>query len=70
MEVREEWIGRAELVDGASSEANLRKLLASEIDYVLVEPGTDVLDARIVTTSRDGRYPSDHLPVVARVRIR
>jgi endonuclease/exonuclease/phosphatase family metal-dependent hydrolase len=40
-----------------------------KIDYVLVEPGTDVLRAEIVRTSRDGRYPSDHFPVVARVRL-
>jgi endonuclease/exonuclease/phosphatase family metal-dependent hydrolase len=40
-----------------------------KIDYVLVQPGTDVLAADIVRTSRDGRYPSDHFPVVARVRL-
>ncbi|NQW04009.1 MAG: endonuclease/exonuclease/phosphatase family protein [Acidobacteria bacterium] len=38
-----------------------------KIDYVLVPPGTSVLDAAIVRTSRDGRYPSDHFPVTARV---
>lgn len=41
-----------------------------KIDYVLVDPGIEVLDARIVGTNRDGRYPSDHLPVVARLRLR
>ena len=41
-----------------------------KIDYVLVQPGTRVLAAAIVRTSRDGRYPSDHFPVVARVRLR
>jgi endonuclease/exonuclease/phosphatase family metal-dependent hydrolase len=41
-----------------------------KIDFVFVEPGTDVLDAAIVRTSRDGRYPSDHFPVTARVRFR
>jgi endonuclease/exonuclease/phosphatase family metal-dependent hydrolase len=41
-----------------------------KIDYVLVEPGTEVLDAAIVRTSRDGRYPSDHFPVTARIRLR
>ncbi|ODS54704.1 MAG: hypothetical protein ABS36_10790 [Acidobacteria bacterium SCN 69-37] len=38
-----------------------------KIDYVLVPPGTQVLDARIIRTSRDGRYPSDHFPVTARI---
>ena len=40
-----------------------------KIDYVLVQPGTDVLSAEIVRTSRDNRYPSDHFPVVATVRL-
>jgi hypothetical protein len=31
---------------------------------------TEVLEAAIVRTSRDGRYPSDHFPVTARVRLR
>jgi endonuclease/exonuclease/phosphatase family metal-dependent hydrolase len=38
-----------------------------KIDYVLVPPGTDVLDAAIVRTSRADRYPSDHFPVTATV---
>lgn len=42
----------------------------AKIDYILVEPSTEVLDAAIVRTSRDGRYPSDHFPVTARVRLR
>ena len=41
-----------------------------KIDYVLVQPGTEVLDAAIVRTSRGDRYPSDHFPVVARVVVR
>ena len=40
-----------------------------KIDYVLVAPGTEVLAAEIVRFSRDGRYPSDHFPVTARVRL-
>jgi endonuclease/exonuclease/phosphatase family metal-dependent hydrolase len=40
-----------------------------KIDYVLVQPGTDVLGAEIVRTSRDERYPSAHFPVTARVRL-
>jgi endonuclease/exonuclease/phosphatase family metal-dependent hydrolase len=41
----------------------------AKIDYVFVQPGTDVLSAEIVRTSRDGRYPSDHFPVTARIRL-
>ncbi len=39
-----------------------------KIDYVLVQPGTDVLSADIIRTSRNGRYPSDHFPVTARIK--
>ena len=41
-----------------------------KIDFVFVEPGVEVLDASIVRTCRDGRYPSDHFPVTARIRLR
>ena len=40
-----------------------------KIDYVFVQPGTEVLSAEIVRTIRDGKYPSDHFPVVARIRL-
>lgn len=40
-----------------------------KIDYVLVQPGTDVQQAEIVRMSRNDRYPSDHFPVVAKVRL-
>ncbi|HXW03890.1 MAG TPA: endonuclease/exonuclease/phosphatase family protein [Vicinamibacterales bacterium] len=39
-----------------------------KIDYILVPPGTEVMRADIVRTSRGERYPSDHFPVVAQVR--
>jgi endonuclease/exonuclease/phosphatase family metal-dependent hydrolase len=40
-----------------------------KIDYVLVQPGTEVLAAAIVRTGEGGRYPSDHFPVTARLRL-
>jgi endonuclease/exonuclease/phosphatase family metal-dependent hydrolase len=40
-----------------------------KIDYILVQPGAAVLRADIIRTARDGRYPSDHFPVVARVAL-
>jgi len=45
------------------------RLSGQKIDYVLVQPGTDVLDAAIIRTSANNRYPSDHFPVTARVRL-
>jgi len=41
-----------------------------KIDYIFVEPGTEILSAAILRTSRDGRFPSDHFPVTATVRFR
>jgi endonuclease/exonuclease/phosphatase family metal-dependent hydrolase len=35
------------------------------IDWVLVTPDFSVRSAQIITESPDGRYPSDHFPVVA-----
>jgi len=46
------------------------RITGDKIDYVLVEPGTEVLRAAIVRTSRNNRLPSDHFPVVAQIRLR
>jgi len=43
---------------------------AARIDWILTDDRVETLDARIVTDSRDGQLPSDHFPVVARVRVR
>ena len=40
-----------------------------KIDYVLVQQSVEVLKAEIIRTDKDGRYPSDHFPVTARVRL-
>jgi endonuclease/exonuclease/phosphatase family metal-dependent hydrolase len=41
-----------------------------KIDHLLASPGTEVLSAGIERFSWGGRYPSDHFPVVARLRLR
>ena len=41
-----------------------------KIDYIFVEPSTEVLSAAIDRASADGRYPSDHFPVIAKIRLR
>jgi endonuclease/exonuclease/phosphatase family metal-dependent hydrolase len=46
------------------------RTVGDKIDYVFVEPGIEVLEAAIVRSSRDGRYPSNHFPVVARLRMK
>jgi endonuclease/exonuclease/phosphatase family metal-dependent hydrolase len=40
-----------------------------KIDAVLISAGWEVTSAAILHTSRDGRYPSDHFPVVASLQI-
>ncbi|MAF64306.1 MAG: endonuclease [Planctomycetes bacterium] len=41
----------------------------AKIDYVLVTPGVQALAAGIVRDRPAGRWPSDHFPVTARVRL-
>ncbi|MDG1874367.1 MAG: endonuclease/exonuclease/phosphatase family protein [Mariniblastus sp.] len=38
-----------------------------KIDYVFVQPDVQVVSATIIRTNREGRYPSDHAPVMAEV---
>lgn len=45
------------------------QISGDKIDYVFVPRGATVASAAIVRTSRDGRYPSDHFPVVARLQL-
>lgn len=40
-----------------------------KIDYIFVQPHTEVINAEIIRTEREGRYPSDHSPVSAEVRL-
>jgi endonuclease/exonuclease/phosphatase family metal-dependent hydrolase len=39
-----------------------------KIDFVLTTSGVQALDAQIICDNVDGRYPSDHFPVTARLR--
>jgi len=38
-----------------------------KIDYIFVQPGAEVLETRILHDNVDGRYPSDHFPITARL---
>jgi len=46
------------------------RIAGDKIDYVFVPRGTEVLSAAIVRTAANGRSPSDHFPVTARVRLK
>lgn len=41
-----------------------------KIDFIFVEPETEVIEAAIDDHSENGRYPSDHFPVTATVVLR
>lgn len=43
--------------------------ISNRIDYVFLHPRHQLLDYRVLAPVRNGRYPSDHMPVVADVRI-
>lgn len=57
-------------VDDTTGKGGPQSALTDKIDFVLVDRSWTVLDATVDRTSRDGRYPSDHFPVTARVRVR
>ncbi len=40
-----------------------------KIDYIFAPPWVRVLEAEILHDQKDGRYPSDHFPVMARLQI-
>ncbi|MGI8671537.1 MAG: endonuclease/exonuclease/phosphatase family protein [Luteitalea sp.] len=54
---------------GTATGFTFGKVDGEKIDYVLTTPDIDVLDAAIVRTAREQRYPSDHFPVTATVRL-
>ena len=43
------------------------KRSGAKIDYIFASPELQVRAAAIVRTEREGRYPSDHFPVTARL---
>ena len=59
-----------EKVAGTFSGFKFNETGGDKIDYVLVQPGTEILAAEIIRTSRNDRYPSDHFPVIAQVILR
>jgi endonuclease/exonuclease/phosphatase family metal-dependent hydrolase len=54
---------------GTANQFKFGETKGEKIDYIFVEAGTEVMSADIVRTSVGGRYPSDHFPVVARIRL-
>lgn len=40
-----------------------------KIDYILTAPGIDVVEASILRDNREGRYPSDHFPIMSVLKL-
>lgn len=40
----------------------------AKIDYIFVQPGTEVLKAEILYDNQNNHYPSDHFPIMAAIR--
>ena len=43
---------------------------AHAIDYIFVSEDFEIIDARVLTEPVEGRYPSDHYPLMAMVRLK
>ena len=41
----------------------------SRIDWIMVDPALDLVDCRMDKTSRNGKYPTDHFPIVCSLRV-
>lgn len=54
---------------GTFEDFKLDSTLPERIDYIFVGRGIEVLKYATLTDSVEARFPSDHLPVVARVRL-
>ncbi|MFT3790687.1 MAG: endonuclease/exonuclease/phosphatase family protein [Rudaea sp.] len=55
--------------EGTFEDFKLDSKLPERIDYIFVSRGVDVLKYATLTDSVEARFPSDHLPVVARIRL-
>ena len=58
-----------ETVVGTFTGFKIGNTAGEKIDYVLVQPGAEVISAEIIRASRNDRYPSDHFPVAATIRL-
>jgi endonuclease/exonuclease/phosphatase family metal-dependent hydrolase len=55
---------RAAGPDGTANGFDISRPLDTRIDYIFVSPTVRVLRYAVIKEIRNGRYPSDHLPVV------
>ncbi len=56
--------------DGTFNGFHFDRPVKGRIDYIFISEGFEVVKSAILSDSRDNRYPSDHLPVFARLSFR
>ncbi|MCR9229241.1 MAG: endonuclease/exonuclease/phosphatase family protein [Flavobacteriaceae bacterium] len=54
--------------EGTFNDFEFNKSVERRIDYIFVSDELEVLKSAILSDSKDTRYPSDHLPVFARLK--
>lgn len=50
-----------------TTNSNFAGLLEEKIDYIFVKNGVKVIQHGVLSDHWDGRYPSDHLPLLAEI---
>lgn len=55
---------------GTTNGFNWNRTGAARIDYIYTTDQVEILKYGVLSDSRDQRFPSDHFPVVARIRIK
>jgi endonuclease/exonuclease/phosphatase family metal-dependent hydrolase len=49
---------------------DIKSPLDTRIDYIFVNKLVEVNKYSVLTDSKDGRYPSDHLPVAIEIQLK
>ncbi len=71
-QLQDAWVAAAERVGPAVTWSGFKapRQLVNRIDWVLVGGPISVIRCRTITYNEDGRYPSDHFPVLADLELR
>lgn len=69
--LQDTWLAGEQLTAQVGTFPNYRPPVPNgpRIDWVLATPGVQVISAALNTWTRNGRYPSDHIPVQALLRL-
>jgi endonuclease/exonuclease/phosphatase family metal-dependent hydrolase len=56
--------------DGTFNDFDFTSKLENRIDYIFVNKMVEINNYRVITDSKDNRYPSDHLPVLVGIQLK